>query len=963
MMNAPQPARSVSPQSDGTTPATSDPVIETLSNTPTIRTLDQRVRVFVSSTLEELSAERVAAREAITQLRLIPVMFELGARPYPPRDLYRAYMAQSDVFVGIYWQRYGWVSPSMDISGLEDEEQLSAGKPRLIYLKDPAPEREPRLAAMLDRVRADEVTSYRKFSSPDELREALANDLAVLLTEYFSRSAQPAAPTPTQGPLTRLTRPARATLPFPRNRMINRTREAANTRELLLSKESGLVTLTGPGGVGKTRLALEVSADIAKEFTDGAAFLPLGSLTDSELVVSTIAQGLGVEGDARRPIDERLLETLRSQNLLLVLDNLEQIVTTTAAWVSTVIKSAPGVKVLATSREPLRVHEERVVPVPPLELPNLAAVSQSASIDIARLSEVPSVALFIERAREIQPDFALTNANAAAVAAICRRLDGLPLAIELAVARLPVLPPEALLARLEHSLPLLTRGPRDLPTRQQTLRATIAWSYDLLGEQTQTLFRQLAVFVGGSTLAAIQAVCRVGGDPELEDVEALEGIAELVDKNLLQTEDSSDVEPRFSMLETVREFALELLGVHAETISVKQRHADFFLGLVRAVQPHQYDSDRDTWFARMERDDDNLRAMLAWTTTGRADEKTVESAMRLAGVFAWYWYSRGRLQEGRSWMERLLACVPDDDQADTSPGRLSALGLAHHGLAWLTLAQGDIAAAAVESERSVAIFRELGGEYKQLLANALLVLGIVRISQGMPEAAHPILEEGLSLSREVGGAMGFIFGAYSLFQLGRAAQAAGNLADSSDFYEQSLRLFRQSGDTVAIALVTNAAAVVAAARGDDAATHIMLPENLPPARVRFSHYEVAQLLVDAGMASLQHGELQQAENLLTESLRLWNDIGTHAGIARALAGLAGCAAAKGQAEEAGRLYGVAQVLLPQSSRLLTDASGIDIDQRIATARAQLDTPAFAVGLAAGQAMTLEQATLYAREML
>jgi predicted ATPase/Tfp pilus assembly protein PilF len=979
-MSTPQPPRSASPQAarpqpDAEAAPTGAPMAEIPLDVPAaIRTPDQRIRVFVSSTLDELAPERAAAREAITQLRLTPVMFELGARPYPPRDVYRAYLAQSDVFVGLYWQRYGWVAPDMDISGLEDEEQLSAGKPRLIYLKMPAPQREPRLQALLDRVRAGEGASYQKFTTPDELREALANDLAVLLTERFTGVVPPsqvvrpipdrASGPPAVPPIQRALPP----LPLPRDQLIDRTQEVATAQGLLLGADSGLVTLTGPGGVGKTRVALAVAAQSVDQFADGVAFFSLAALTDPQLVVATLAQGLGVTSDERRPLDERLIEALRPQQLLLVLDNLEQLVADAAAGISGALAAAPRLKVLATSREPLRVRGEQVVPVPPLALPDaLGAVGAVAPAEVERLGEVPAVALFVVRARELQPDFALTSANAPAVAAICRRLDGLPLAIELAVARLPVLPPDALLARLEHRLPLLTHGPRDLPARQQTLRATIAWSYDLLDDRYQTLFRQLAVFAGGCTLAAAQAVCRVADqtaeNSELNgdsDVAVLEGVASLVDRSLLHVrapqENPVDT-PRFAMLETIREFALERLQTSGEAGAVQQRHADFFLALAEQALPHLYEPNRDVWLARLERDSDNLRAALAWTTQEPTESRALDTGMRLAGILAWYWFMRGQLQEGRSWAERLLVRAQESEQTNQrrDAARDAALGMAHHGMAGMALAQGDVDTAAIHSEQSVAIFRTLGATHKQWLAYAVMQLGMVRISQGNPAAARPLLVEALALSREVSGALGQPYAGTVLFQLGRAAQAAGDLESARACYEQSLTRYREAGDHLGIASATNALQQVAGISGVEVHARQMLAESLPPARSTRDRYDLAQVLLDAGTASLRQGDSQQARSLLVESLRLWADIRTPAGIARALAGLAELAAAQRQAERAGRLYGAAQVLLPPSGRLTSDASGPDLDQSIAAARASLDAAAFAAGWADGQAMTLEQA--------
>jgi predicted ATPase len=668
-----------------------------------IRTPDQRVRVFVSSTLDELAPERAAAREAITQLRLTPVLFESGARPYPPRELYRAYLAQSDIFVGLYWQRYGWVAPGMQISGLEDEYQLSGDKPKLIYVKTPAPAREPALQGLLNRIRAEEVASYQKFATPEELRERIANDLALLLTERFTTTPQT---------------PAGSRL--------------AQAHALLQREEVGLVTLTGPGGVGKTRVALQVAADLTPHFADGTAFISLAALKDPTLVVPTVARALGVSQTEGESLDERLLAYLQPRHMLLVLDNAEQLVAA-APLAAQALELAPRLKRLVTSREPLRVRDEQLVPVPPLALPDPVQLP-----DLAHLEQTPAVALFVERACEARPAFAFTSENAAPIVEICQRLDGLPLALELAAARLSLLTPAALLARLERRLPLLSRGARDLPERQQTLRNTIAWSYDLLEAGEQRLFRRLSVFAGGFTLEAAQAVCifeafgpSSPGQPD--DGVVLEQLAQLLDKSLVQPQQGTGGEPRFSMLETIWEYAREQLATSGEEGAMQERHAHYFLRLAEEAWTHLSSPEWDIWLRRLEREDANLRAALAWC---KAKKDGAEIGLRLAGALDYYWFLHDDVHEGRTWLEGMLARTDSTD-------RSAARGKALVGAGWLAWAEGDYEAASPRAEEGLSIAREMGD--KRWIGNAEWSLGLVRMGQRNSAAARPLLEESRTL--------------------------------------------------------------------------------------------------------------------------------------------------------------------------------------------------------------------------
>ena len=892
-----------------------------------IRTPDQRVRVFVSSTLEELAAERTAAREAIAQLRLTPVLFESGARPYPPRELYRAYLAQSDIFVGIYWQRYGWVAPGMQVSGLEDEYLLASGKPKLIYLKAPDQAREPRLQALLEGIRTEDVACYQKFATPEELAERVSNDLAQLLTEHFSTPAETAGPA-------RL-----ASVPVPRSRLIDREQELAQAQALLEQEDVGLVTLTGPPGVGKTRLALQVAADLTPRFADGVAFISLAELTDPRLVAPTVARALGLRLRGNASVEEQLLAYLQPRHLLLVLDNAEQLVAA-ARLAAQALEQAPRLKLLVTSREALRVRDERMVQLLPLTLPDPTHLP-----DLDHLSETPAVALFVERARETRPDFTLTSELAATIVEICQRLDGLPLALELAAARLLLLPPAALLARLERCLPLLTRGPRDLPERQQTLRNTIAWSYDLLAPDEQQLFRRLAVFVGGFNLQALAAVCgfdasRSSSSPtETDEGALLEQVAHLLDKSLVQVQQSTGGEPRFTMLETIREYASEQLEASGEEVAAQERHAHYFLWLAEEAEPHLFSAERDSWLEQLETEDSNLRAALAWS---QAEQDRIETGLRLAGALSLYWFLRGALHEGRTWLEELLARSGSND-------RSAARGKALIGAVLLALPGGDAQAISFRAEEGLAILREAGNTH--LTASAELGLGMVRMSQGNAVAARPLFEESCLLFKDLGDGWGEAIG---LFSLGTAAYLAGDFAAARAHFQDSVRLFREQGDTLYASAVLGALEVIASTQSDEELAHSLAQQRQSLLLHARNRGVLGLSLINTGDVWLhQYGDAQQAQVLYREGLGLWQDMqrtGNWAGIAKALAGLAEGAVAEGQAERAGRLFGTAARLLPATSSYREE-----LHSRLAAVRTRLDTAAFEAGWAAGQAMTEEQA--------
>jgi predicted ATPase len=565
-----------------------------------IRTPDQRLRVFVSSTLQEVADERRAAKEAIQRIRLTPVMFEMGARPHPPRDLYRAYLAQSDVFIGIYWQRYGWIAPDETVSGLEDEYLLAPKQmPKLIYIKR-ADTRDDRLNDLIHRIQDDDRVSYRPFSEASELEDLIEDDLALMLTEHFGATVT--------GPMTdseaqrSLDAPPRSLAPVERGALIGRDAEVELVTDLLRRPDTGLITLTGPGGTGKTRLAIHLANTVGPTFGDGAFYVPLAGVRDASDVVPTIVSTLEIPTPPAGEDPDRLLTGfLRSRHALLVLDNLEQVLAA-ADVVARLLESCPHVEVLATSREPLHIRGEREVPVPPL--PHLLETPEVVT---------PAMRLFEERAREVRPDFCIDDDNRAAVAELCRRLDALPLAIELAAARVRVLSPQAMVARLDDTLSLLSGAHRDRPERHQTLRATLEWSLDLLRPEERVFFRRLGILVGSFSEGAVSAVVADTG------IDVLDGLTSLVEKNLLVRFEVRG-ESRFRMLETVREFARELVADAGEERAARLRHAEWVVGFLASEHANlMNNATRAAAHERVASEEDGIRLALRFAASADGD--------------------------------------------------------------------------------------------------------------------------------------------------------------------------------------------------------------------------------------------------------------------------------------------------------------------------------------------------------
>ncbi len=898
-------------------------MIEESSATPRIRTPDQRLRVFVSSTLQELAPERATARESISHLRLTPVLFELGARPHPPRDLYRAYLAQSDIFLGIYWERYGWVAPNMDISGLEDEYRLSGDRPKLIYVKTPAPEREPALKALLDHLKADDNASYKSFQTTEELHDLIENDLALLLTERFDEVRASAPTREAAAPETK-----RIILPLQRTPLVDRIDQSEKAQSWLSRPEVGLVTLTGPGGAGKTHLALHIATQMQAQFADGVVFVPLAPLTDAALLAATIATTLGLRESSGQSIAESLIEALRDKQLLLVLDNFEQVVKG-APLISQLLESCSRLKILVTSRRKLRVRGEKELPISPLEVP-----PETGRISVERLGQYAAVDLFVQRAQDAKPSFAITATTAQAIAQICRRLDGLPLAIELAAARIKVLPPKALLAHLDRALPLLSGGARDLPARQQTMKGAIAWSYDLLDEPEKTLLRRMAVFVGGCTLEAAEAICNADGDLDLD---VLEGTETLVDSSLLTQDESDEDEARFRMLGTIREYALERLEESGEAATLQRRHAEYYLALVEEAEPHLTSAERWEWLARLDAEHDNVRAALEWS--GAAKEG--ETLCRLVGGLGWFWFLRGYLSEGRTWAETALKLAASDDR---SIRRAKVL----HWAAGMAFAQGDYRSARAPVEESVAIFRELGD--KRELGLTLIILGLVLAGLAEGDAASSALQESIDIFR--GEARDPWGEAFALYCLGDLTRNMGDLVAARKAYEESLASFQDQDDQWGRAVLLHALGMIEDAVQDFLAARALFIASEALFREMGDRWDLARVLVALERVAVHVGDYQRALALCEESLNLSRDLGNKNGMLRSLEGMASIALAQDDAERAARLLGTVDAI----SRSIGRASP---EPLIAEVKAKLEEAAFAAAWLLGMTQTLEEAAFYA----
>jgi len=694
-------------------------------------------------------------------------------------------------------------------------------------------------------------------------------------------------------------------LPIQPTALLGRERELTEVRALL-GDGARLVTLTGPGGVGKTRLAVEVASVLidrsarsepvliaAKEptFSDGIFLVELAPLTDPSLVQSAIAQVLGVQDLGGRTLVDGLREHLRSRSVLLLLDNFEH-VDVAAPFVADLLGWCPELVVMATSRDPLRVRGEREYDVAPLALPTPHHLPPPSV-----LAQNAAVALFVERAAAIRFGFAVTEENARAIAEICIRLDGLPLAIELAAARVRTLTPDMMVGRLDRRLQLLTGGASDLPARQQTLRNTITWSHDLLTPEEQALFCRLAVFVGGCTLEAAEAVCDPGGTLALD---VMDGVTSLAAQSLLRRFEGPDGEPRFTMLETIREFALEQLESSGEAMEIRRSHAAYFLALAKRAEPELVNREQGVWLRRLDADLDNVRAVFGRSLSGEID---VDLGLHTAGRLHWYWAMRGFVRETRRWTESLLAW-PEA----TAP--TSARAWALYSASALALFQADYAASEAFARESAAIFRGAGDLRES--GRALARHGSAISNQGDHAAAKSVLEESVALARAASDEWGL---AFALGQLAATFRVLGDLETARALYEESAAISEMIGDQFVLSITL------------------------------------------VGLAHLVRVQGDQDESAATwrRALAASSRFGDHWLLPRAVAGVAGAAVIAREPERAAMLFGFAEALRESNGTREMPVWQAVVDRDVAATREALGDEAFSVAWSEGRAMTLEQA--------
>ena len=741
--------------------------------------------------------------------------------------------------------------------------------------------------------------------------------------------AQPDTPPSPAPPVARTAR--RYPLPSAASPLLGRAHTVEAAVELLLDPDVRLVTLVGPPGVGKTRLALAIAREIQGHFHEGVCFVPLAPVSSAERVLPAIAQALDLL-DSGRPLAAALADRLRSEEVLLVLDNLEHLLAATAE-IAALLAAAPSLKLLCTSRTALRSVGEHEFFVPPLPLPDLIRLP-----GVDDFAQNPALALFVARAQAIHPGFAVTAENLPPLAAICHRLDGLPLAIELAATRIKLFSPAAILARLDRRLPFLTGGHRDAPARQRTLEAAIAWSYDLLDDAEKRCLARLGVFRGGWTLEAAEAICGA-------EIDVVDRLAALVDQSLIQSTHTADGDVRFHILETIREFALLRLSEEADAAAVQERHARYYLDLAVTAERQLQGSGQVAWMHRLHAESNNLRAAFAWSLSAAGD---VALGLRAGAALWWFWWTDGQVGEGRQWLDGLLARAGATGLADGA-----ALGPALLGAGILAFFAGEFADAIPHLTQA----RDLGARCGDPITQgyAIFMLGTVQVLSGQADGGHLLLEEGSAILRSAGDAALWQVGVTSLARTLLSFER-GDLAAAQRHADHGMQIFRRLGQPYGIGLAFNYQGDVARQRGELGRAAAQYQAALPLLQAARARSEIPAVLHNLGHVFLAQGDAAQAAAVFAEGLELQRAVGNRMGMAECLVGLASTDLASDQDERAVMLLGAVDALLAGLNVPLFAADQAVYQRAVELSRLRLDAAAWQRAYALGQSTPLNQLT-------
>ena len=723
-------------------------------------------------------------------------------------------------------------------------------------------------------------------------------------------------------------------LPTPLTPIIGRQREVADVSSLLARDDVRLVTLTGPGGTGKTRLSLEVGQALSDGFPDGTFFIDLAPISDPGLVPTTIAHTLGLrEGGGRPPFDS-LKEHLASRRMLLIIDNLEQVIAA-APFMAQLLAAAPQVKTLATSRIPLQIRGEREYPLSTLPVP-----PQDSTLTPEQLLEYESVCLFTQQAQAARPVFQLTSENAAAVVGICRRLDGLPLALEIAAARIRILPPAALLSRLDQSMKLLVGGAADLPERHQTVRAAIDWSHNLLSADEQRVFSRLSIFVGGFTFETAEAVCNWDGALDL-----LTGIESLVRNSLIRQVEWLDDEPRFDMLQTIRDYAQEKLAESGEYAAAGYAHAQYFSNLSLIALRNIQSGRAMEWLARTEADHDNYRAAMTWAleTPGAAG-----LAAQITVYLAWFWFRHSHFHEGRDWTERVVKATSDQGPQIVAPARAAAAVMAN----W----NGDLSVAAEHIELATRLAEEEAGEFER--AGCHFFYGVILLNQGQPQRAYAHLSMAAEMldhpeTRWLQNT--------SLVHLSNAALGLGHADQAFKMLSAAYPAIKEMGDQYQISWTLQNFGEVARVQGAYAEARAYYRQAEAFAQEAEAPAEDARLTHTYGYLALHDGDLDEAEALFTRSLSMFRVMVMKRGLCECLAGLAAVAAARGNFNQGAKLLATAEFHLESSGASWWPADRVEVERTRQRLKSALDESEYDRSWREGRAMSLDKAVAEARD--